>query len=366
MKLVYFAPVPFSSFWQRPHYMVDYLLASGIVTNVLWVNPYPVRLPRFSDLNMKFHSEEHVGQKRAGVDVLNVKALPVEPLPFFNLVNEIFFKEVQQVISNYSKSDNCIIGVGRPSRLAAKCVLSNHACRSFMDVMDDFSAFYGGLSATSMRKREKELALLVDIIICSASGLTNKFEELKRPVALIRNAYPMARLEAAHQVYRNLDLIGFVGTVADWFDWDLVIELATALPNKLVRIIGPIRCVIPQNLPQNIELLPECSVDQAIEFTAGFGVGIIPFKINQLTSSVDPIKFYEMRALGIPIWSTDFGTMSDRIIEGQAHLLKKGLDWSLQYEKVISDQLSESDVINFRNDNDWSGRFARLPEVFGI
>ena len=43
-----------------------------------------------------------------------------------------------------------------------------------------------------------------------------------------------------------------------------------------------------------------------------FSVGLIPFKCTDLTASVDPIKFYEYRALGLPVLSARFGEMALR------------------------------------------------------
>ena len=40
-----------------------------------------------------------------------------------------------------------------------------------------------------------------------------------------------------------------------------------------------------------------------------FDVGLIPFKRTELTAYVDPIKYYEYRAMGLPVLSTDFGEM---------------------------------------------------------
>ncbi len=45
---------------------------------------------------------------------------------------------------------------------------------------------------------------------------------------------------------------------------------------------------------------------------AEFDVGLIPFKQNALTAAVDPIKYYEYRALALPVISTDFGEMHER------------------------------------------------------
>ena len=48
-RLIYFSSVPFASYAQRPHFMVD-AFAEGGFGSVLWVDPYPTRFPAWTDL----------------------------------------------------------------------------------------------------------------------------------------------------------------------------------------------------------------------------------------------------------------------------------------------------------------------------
>lgn len=78
--------------------------------------------------------------------------------------------------------------------------------------------------------------------------------------------------------------------------------------------------------PANIKLLPECSHASAIAAMATFSVGLIPFKLNRLTASVDPIKYYEYRALGLPVLCTRFGEMALRDKEPGVWILDEDSD----------------------------------------
>ncbi|GHD67430.1 hypothetical protein GCM10007350_31100 [Jeongeupia chitinilytica] len=111
-------------------------------------------------------------------------------------------------------------------------------------------------------------------------------------------------------------------------------------------------------------MLPECSLSEAIQHTLKFAVGLIPFKKNRLTKSVDPIKFYEMRALGVPIWSTSFGTMEDRIKAGDVLGISSGCDWEALYGRSNQFRLRGKELDRFRSENDWSSRFKPLNELF--
>jgi hypothetical protein len=50
VQLIYLSPVPWASFRQRPHEFAEWF-HRRLRARVLWVEPYPVRLPRWSDLS---------------------------------------------------------------------------------------------------------------------------------------------------------------------------------------------------------------------------------------------------------------------------------------------------------------------------
>ena len=96
---------------------------------------------------------------------------------------------------------------------------------------------------------------------------------------------------------------------------------------------------------------------------ANFDVGIIPFKNNPLTASVDPIKFYEYRAMALPVISTDFGEMSLRR-GSQGTFISRSLE---DIDHLAREALLHRDSAEFAQsfimENGWPRRFdsASLP-----
>jgi len=364
VELIYFAPVSFSSYWQRPHYMIDYLLNHGF-SQVYWIDPYPTRLPRLSDMGIKFQSAPSVATRCKGVKVIRLHALPFEPLPVLWHLNRLLWQPVIQLVEEKSlKPEQVVIGIGRPTRLALSVLTRHPELHSFFDVMDDYSAFYTGLSKHSMRQVEFATACRAKWLFCSSPKLVDKYQQFRSVDLLLQNGYPMASLPRFENCQMEKPpVIGYVGTIASWFDWPLVIRMAQALPAVSVHIVGPVRAELPEHLPSNIRFFPECSKNEAISHTMGFRVGIIPFQCNTLTDSVDPIKFYEMMALGVPVWSTGFGTMSGYIHHGMARHIDASTEWPILYERTCAEHTSRPAVIDFRRRYDWSSRFSELSEL---
>lgn len=382
MRLLYFAPVPYRSYWQRPHYMVRALLAHAY-EQVIWIDPPPTRLPRWSDLARLGRAGEHrAAEQQAGeallprLTVLQPGGLPLEPLPLLNRCNDwIGWRRIKRTLQGLQAGcspNDWDIGVGRPSRLAGWALRTLPARARFMDVMDDYPAFYRGLSRLAMQRTQADLLQRCDTLFCSQPQLAAQLVGCA-PVApvLIANGYDMARLPplstcATLAACRPQPVIGFVGTLAAWFDWALVIELAQALPAVTVRLVGPRAGGVPASLPPNIALLPACPVDEAIRHCMEFTVGLIPFLDNPLTRSVDPIKYYELAALGVPIWSSSFGSMAQRLGQSGVARIGPGSDWAALWRQASRYAAQPDALARFRAEHDWSARFSALPQQLGL
>jgi hypothetical protein len=182
-------------------------------------------------------------------------------------------------------------------------------------------------------------------------------------VELALNACDMHELApvASLDLGAKQQVLGYVGTLGRWFDWDLVIALAQANPENRIRLIGPVFTPAPCVLPANIELLPECSHATAITAMATFSVGLIPFKLNRLTASVDPIKYYEYRALGLPVISTRFGEMAQREQEPGVWIVNQGTDLHKTAVEALASKSDRSTIHQFRENNLWANRFSATP-----
>jgi len=330
--------------------------------SVLWIDPYPTRLPTMADWK-RFRSSTAatVRTDEARIQVLQPAALPIEPLPISGFVNNVIaWRTVRAQLLEFSRgTDYCVLGIGRPSKLAEWALKQVPHERSFVDVLDNFPAFYRGLSRVSMKVRLRAVCQNVTDVYCSSSQLASDVRKIRRDAIIVLNGYPTSHLpKLSSTVPRRY--IGYIGTIADWFDWPLVKSLAMALPDVTVRLIGPEFVARPTDLPTNIEFLGELPHDNMANLVREFAVGIIPFRITDLTSGVDPIKFYEYRSMGVPVWSTPFGEMKSRDqTEGVTHISRKA-DWQLLWEQAQSSTVCHEEIASWRSEVDWSKRFEPI------
>ncbi|CAD84398.1 MULTISPECIES: glycosyl transferase [Nitrosomonas] len=361
MQLIYLSPVPWASFAQRPHKFVEWF-HGRTGGSVFWVDPYPTRFPLLSDF------QQFIGKAKAARDevfipawlnIIKPVALPIEPLPSSGTVNIFLWRRLLQELSVFAASGETLLVIGKPSIFALTVMDRLNGCRSIYDVMDDFPSFYSGLSRFAMQQREKALVRQVSVILTSSTTLKHRWSIFRNDVELVHNGLdldilPPLRL-CSHDNERKV--LGYVGTIAAWFDWEWVIVLANVRPQDIVRLIGPVFSTVPAVLPQNIEILPPCNHQAALLAMQEFDVGLIPFKKILLTESVDPIKYYEYRALGLPVLSTDFGEMALRKSTDGTYLSRGVEDVGELAALALQYHASSEVICKFREFNSWKSRF---------
>jgi glycosyltransferase involved in cell wall biosynthesis len=363
-RLVYLAPVRWADFAQRPHKFVEWHHRHH-GSRVLWVEPYPTRVPQWNDLRrLRGHLAPPGQDVPPWLDLLQVPAVPVEPLWGGSFVNGMLWKDTLARIAEFAAAGECELVLGKPSQLSLRVMDKVPFARTVYDAMDDLPAFQRGLSARAMEKTELAVARRVQVIQASATKLVAKFSPLSRATALVRNACDPDTLPpfAEPAPRREAGLVGYVGMLASWFDWELVIALARARSGLRFLIIGPQHLPAPAGLPSNIELRPACAHPVAMREMARFSVGLIPFRNNRITSAVDPVKYYEYRGLGVPVLTTTFGEMPEHAREDAGVFLAHDADTALAaLDAAMAARTGAGWVEAFRQTNSWDARFAAGP-----
>lgn len=366
MRLIYLSPMPWHSFTQRPHELVR-CFHEKTGEPVLWIEPYPTRFPTLGDLPRLRAALKR--SKQPSAQTLEVPswlrlvqpiAMPIEPLPGSGWLNRPLWQPVLEQVRHFAEQPT-MLGIGKPSSLALQLLREPLFETSFYDAMDNFSEFYEGWSRRAMERRQRLTAQAVSTVLTSSSALQAQMSTLSDNVMLLGNACAAERLPSGRKRRKTLlerPVLGYVGTIAKWFAWEIVVALAKAFPHAEIRLIGPLHAPAPALLPPNIRISGEVSHAEAISAMEDFDVGLIPFKCDALTHFVDPIKYYEYRALGLPVISTAFGEMAGRRTNPGTFLLDGPEDIAGAMDAALKFEEPEEQTVRFREDNSWRTRFA--------
>lgn len=334
MVIVYLSPVPWDSIAQRPHFFVKYLLEKKNVNKILWVNPTPSRLPRWSDFKTRLFNklEPNSIDSIAGLEIIDSGLFfPVEPLSYlYNTLNFINLKRLTKKVKEHLKNEtDTILIQGKPSHFAQYICSKITFRKRIADIMDDFPYFFTGISKVSMRNLLELTLTECDEIIFSSQHIADKYAHYCKKYKIINNACSeelLINLKNCKNKQNNDKIVyGYIGNINTWFNWDFVIKLAMAKSESLIRLIGP--CYVsPPKLPNNIHIENAIEHKKVAQTLKEFDFGLIPFKINELTESVDPVKYYEYIAAGLPVISSYFGEMKNRIDNKYAFSLESYLN----------------------------------------
>jgi glycosyltransferase involved in cell wall biosynthesis len=187
------------------------------------------------------------------------------------------------------------------------------------DCVDEYTAFPEFRRMKPwIAERERKLCGVAGVVACTAPSLF----ESKQKLAPGRTHFVHNVGDAAH-FERALDstlpvpddvaslprpIIGFIGAVSDYkLNLDWLIHLAQVRPSWSLVLIGPTGVADPStdvgklSAQPNVHLLGHRSYEQLPSYLKGFDVAVIPYRLNDYTNGVFPIKFFEFLASGRPV-----------------------------------------------------------------
>lgn len=239
--------------------------------------------------------------------------------------------------------------------------------RVVYDCMDEWENFPG--VKAPLLEAEQSLVKCCDLLVVTSQKLHHKWLPYQRRMALARNAVdydfyqkrcePNDLLEGV-----NHPIVGYYGAIADWFDIDLLVEVAQSRPQYTFVLLGGVFDVDVsrlRNLP-NVRMLGQQPYETMPQYLYHFDACIIPFKINPITEATDPVKLYEYLSGGKPVVSaplpelepyndhlyiaenaTDFAGKLDQAVSESDPLLAEGRkslagqhDWRVRYRQISS------------------------------
>lgn len=235
------------------------------------------------------------------------------------------------------------------------------------DCMDDHSGF--STNSVDMLTSEETLENGSDLIVVSSQRLYNKIDHLKSKTLLIRNAGEYEHFEKVineitlpYSKSQNDIIIGYYGAISEWFDSDLLYDLAVNNKKWKFILVGNTFGCDTSKLEKlnNVQFTGEIPYTDLPAYLHSFDICLIPFKVINLTLATNPVKVYEYMSAGKPVISTRLPE-----VELMSELVYLADDAD-GFEKAIKKALSENDetlIDNrkaFAKNNTWETRYDVL------
>jgi GT2 family glycosyltransferase/glycosyltransferase involved in cell wall biosynthesis len=228
------------------------------------------------------------------------------------------------------------------------------------DCLDNHAGF--ATSRPDTLEDEDRLRSAADLVLASSAVLESDARKHNDNVLLLRNACDFQHFAGRDREHAGAPSIGYYGAVADWFDTDLVADLAQRRPDWRFVLVGSTFGADLGRLSRlpNVDLVGEVPYGQVPKWLERFDVAILPFKRTPLTEATNPVKAYEILAAGKPLVSVPLPEMARLAPLIRLASTPEEFENEIGEELARRDWKTEHDRRAFAAENTWTTRFETL------
>lgn len=353
MKILYFSTVNWKWIKQRPHFICEYLSKKEIDVVYFSITPFLKQKIFHKKLNKYLYIKDKFvlpySSKFSIVKKINI-------LYVSHMLNE---KYDIVILTNPEQYDYLPDNLKFTSKIIYEC-------------MDNMPYFYEGYKRVLIEEKEKQLCRNVCKIITSSNYLKNKFIKeymiSQEKIEVIKNALDESiKNECEKSVELKSPNLVYIGTISEWIDVDVLVKYAQRNTNYTIYLIGPVDMKIKKKINKrntNIIFLGSIEHKNVKRYIKSGDVMLIPFKINELTRGVDPVKLYEYLALNKPVVTTYWDELQAYKNNELVYFYNTYEEFILTIEKIKNENIIDNGInTDFIKQNSWENRVKYYIKV---
>lgn len=247
-----------------------------------------------------------------------------------------------------------------------------HKCKIIYENIDNWETSLGSgvLDKNVLKKMLTHADLLVGTakpLVEQLKGYLKEYKINNKKVLYLANAVDdelfcgLKVLEKPEDLVTDKLTFLYYGSLwGEWFDWDLIIDLAIKHPRYSFNIIGDYASIpnIVKKCPYNVHFLGLKKQMELPNYLKYVDYTLIPFKPGEIGDYVSPLKIFEYISMYTRVLSTKLPD-----IEGYPNVYTGNT--VEEWEKIINDN-QEVDIEaadNFIEDNSWANRVTNMLDV---
>ena len=347
-----------SWYWikQRPHFLAEHLSRYYDI-DLVFEKRYTKRVENDLPINIKCHE---------------IFKLPKAHNPLIKKVNEFLTGRELKRIYREKKYDVVLFNSYNHFKMLKD--ITGKEDFVIYDCMDDFTEFEGAKRSdevlNKIKENEKTLYRRCNLAIFSSDYLMERIKKRygeKDNTAVINNAIEILNNEnqeppeSLKEMFSiSMRNICYIGSVSEWFDFDIVIKALDRFKDLNFILVGPSDTEIPKH--ERLRWHGQTGHENVMGVMRKADLLVMPFIVNELVKSVNPVKLYEYIYSGTPALAVKYGETEK--FGDYVYLYENEEEFFGWLEKMRRGELiplkNISEAESFAKDNTWKMRAAEL------
>ena len=284
----------------------------------------------------------------------------------------LIVKRIQKIIKKFNIKDFVFINsfnihypnIGK----LLKAKLNVYHCVD--PIIEDYDAKHGHLSEEIILKD-------ADLVICTSKELYRNKLEQHPYTFFIPNAADFEHSEKANsddtEIHPKIigikkPIIGYFGNIERRIDYRMLEKVMKINRDKSFVFVGPIEAEYLKKINKetsNLYLIDQVPYQLMPSVLKGFDIAIIPFKKDNVSHNIFPLKLFEYLGSGKPVISTDFNTDLDEFTNGTVPFCKNEEEFSSAINDALVNDTKEKQDLRLKaaKDNTWDKRLDEFSNI---
>lgn len=367
-KILYLSPVDWFWIKQRPQHFCENLSLDNSLTFFC--------LKSWGKEDLDYSDNEQGKENNEFLINPNLKVIRKRIFPFqakisaIKKLNRALLRRYIQKLNDEYTYD--VVIVTNPEDIE---IIPNEVLESAIiiyDCMDNYKKF-PGKNASDVMKNESKLLAYSDLITVSSDDLFNEIKNYGNQhvgkTYVLNNGVDIGNFDISvypSKTEKNKN-VGYIGTISEWVDIDLVKKYADKHPQVDFYFYGPLDSKISvQDYSDSVNIHFEgvLPYNQVPPILSRLDVAIMPFKITDLVKSVNPVKIYEYLAMGKKVLACDYS--ETRKFGSLISIYANETEFEAKLTELLGTNQHREEVmekVEFAHKNSWKARVEKLEEL---
>lgn len=164
-------------------------------------------------------------------------------------------------------------------------------------------------------------------------------------------------------------IIGYLGTIEERIDFDLLAKVAQKNKDKELVLCGPIWPSVKDEVEHklkkldNVHLLGRIDYEDAPSYLHRFDVALIPHKLTHFVNSMNPMKLYDYLSCGLPIVTTNGAGVET--FKNDIYIAQNEIDFLEKIDLALKEDSSDKRLARQKivKEHSWQNRANMMTQI---